>query len=465
MEDVSFKNLRLDPRTFYFVYVGEIKAIGLNVFYSRAFAEDRCPRVGAITIAPDVFDRYPYENVVVINPEAAQLARRQGRRTALRIPGSRFAVHVSNSPFVQELFQSLAERQGEVPVWMFESKPEFTLRHMPGVNLLGPDATLAYRMNDKTWQYETFSHKVPVVDFRICVGVEGLMNYTASIRPHCPEGIFVSYDYSAGGSESLITYSQEEVAARFTEPFGRYLVSRYVGHEHDPTVLACVANEDEVYVAGVADQRMENGHKFRGSTYPSVLPESVQAELIEHTRTVGRTLARIGYRGIYGCDFITDKDLNVYFVEVNPRKQGTTMEFCCTLDQISPPGSPSLMELEYHAVTRETFPGNTVEPDRSLQLQETSPIHWGTYNFKVETSDVYTTSPLPQDRPELSVFRRVARGGPGGYVFLEHVGENILVKPGTFLARIAAADSTREGMLEELAEGEAKLRSTIMEAE
>ena len=465
MEEVSFNNVRLDPKTYYFVYVGEIKAFGLNNFYSRAFAKDHGPRVGAISIVPDVFDRYPYENMIVINPEADQLARRQGRRTALRIPTSRFAVHVSNSPVVQKLINSLIQRQDQVPVWMFESKPEFTLHHMPGVNLLGPEATLAYRLNDKTWQYETFSYRIPVVDFRICVGVEGLMNYTASIRGECPDGVFVSYDYSAGGSESLITRSQEEVAARFTEPFGRYLVSKYVKHEHDPTVLACVANENEVYVAGVADQRIEDGHKFRGSTYPSVLPQSMQEKLIDYTRTVGKTLAGIGYRGVYGCDFITNADGEIRFIELNPRKQGTTMEFCCTLDQILPPGAPNLMELEYFAVTRETFPDGTVEPDRSMQLQETSPIHWGTYNHKVEKTDVYTSVPLPQDRPELSVFRRVARGGPGGYVFLEHVGEDILVKPGTFLARIAAVDSSREGMLEELAAGELKLKQSLKQAQ
>lgn len=461
MEDVSFTNVRLDPKAFYFVYVGELKAFGLNVFYSRAFEKDQGPRVGAICIVPDVLDRYAYENVVVINPEAAQLARRQGRRAALRIPASRFAVHVSNSPYVRELVDKLVERQGELPVWMFESKPELTLLETPGVRLIGPSTTLSYRLNDKTWQYETFHSKIPVVDFRVCIGVDGLLNYTESIRPKCPDGVFVSYDYSAGGTESMITRSQEEVAKRFTEPFGRYLVTHYTKHEHDPTVLACVANEDEVYVAGVADQRIQNGHKFRGSTYPSVLPSDVQAQLIDYTRTVGRTLAKFGYRGVYGCDYIVDGNGEILFIELNPRKQGTTMEFCCTLDQILPHGSPSLMELEYYAVTRGAFPENTVEPDRSLQLVQTSPIHWGTYNHKVERADESTSVSMPQDMHELWLFRRVADGRPGGFLYLEHVGENILVKPGAFLARVVSVDSTRRGMLEQLSRGERNLKQTI----
>jgi hypothetical protein len=460
MEDVSFNNIRLDPETFYFLYVGEIKAYGLNRFYAEALSRDRGPRVGAISIVPDMLDRYPFENVCVINPEADQIAERQGGRCALRIPTAQFAVHVSNSEYVRELLRELLLRQEHVPVWMFESKPEFTLREMMGVRLIGPKPSLAFRINDKTWQYETFRDVVPVVDFRICVGVEELLEYTESIRGSCPNGIFVSHAYSAGGSESMITHSREETATRFSEPFGRYLVSRFMEHEHDPTVLACVAGEHQVYVAGVADQRIEDGHKFRGSTYPSVLPGSIQQELMEHTRSVGRVLARMGYRGVYGCDFIVDKDRDIRFVEVNPRKQGTTMEFCCALDRILPPGAPNLMELEYFAVTRDCFPEGTVEPDRSLQGPETTPVHWGTYNHKIE-SEVATGESLPQDMPELSLFKRAARGGPGGHLILEHVGENMLVKPGAFLGRVAAVHSSRKGMLRELEKGETRLKNSI----
>jgi hypothetical protein len=92
----------------------------------------------------------------------------------------------------------------------------------------------------------------------------------------------------------------------------QYLVSRYMPHEDDPTVLGVVANEKDVYIAGVADQRIEHGNRFTGSTYPSKLPPDIITTLGELTRKAGKWLAANGYRGIFGCDYIVNATKKIF---------------------------------------------------------------------------------------------------------------------------------------------------------
>lgn len=456
MEGICYKNVNLNPHRYYFLYIGELKAVGLNDFVRQALLPTHGPDVGCISIVSDVVEHYPLTNVIAINPEALALSRQLGRRVAQRIPAARLARLASESGYIRELVRWLLSNQGEVYVWMFESKPELTLTDIPGVKLLGPDARLAYQFNNKLWQYETFGPVVPMADYRICGCLRELRRVTDSLRAIWRDGIFVSTEYSAAGAGSMVTRDCQEMIARFTDPSARYLASRYLPHEYDPTVLAVVANEEEVYVAGVADMRIEGGNRFRGSSYPSVLPLNAQEECREHTRAVGRVLGRLGYRGVYGCDFIIDPQGGARFIEVNTRKQGTTMEFCCTQEQALAKGQANLLELEYLAVLHNSFLDRAPAEPRPGE----APLHWGTYNHKVDL-ELVTGRSLVQEHSERNLFRRVARGGPGGHVVLEHVGANTLTMPGTFLGRVASVGRTREAMRQGLSQGMERVQASI----
>lgn len=460
MQDIVYSNLRLDPDAFHFLFVGEFKACCLNEFAARALRRVHGPNVRALSIVPDVLGQYPGADVTAINPDALAASRAEGRRVALRIPMSRFATHVSNSGYVMDLVRQLLEHQGELPIWMFESREELSLRQMAGVRFLGPKASLVARFNDKTWQYQTLAPHVPVVDHRVCCGCEELWEAAEALRANSPEGVFVTSCYSAGGANSMVTTCAEQVSARFAEPAGRYLASGYVPHDFDPTVLGCVGGPGQVFVAGVADMRIENRTAFRGSTWPSKLPHAVQDELAAHTRMVGEVLAEEGFRGIFGCDYIVDAAGRVFFIEVNPRKQGTTMEFCSALERLLPEGAPCLFEMEYEGVTRDRLPDGCVEPTPADA--EALALHWGTYNLKVER-DALTTTALPQDMPERELFGRVAAGGEGSHLILEHVGADVLVKAGTFLGRVVAVGRTHREMLAHLDEGEMRLRRSFVD--
>lgn len=253
-----------------------------------------------------------------------------------------------------------------------------------------------------------------------------------------PDGIFVSQPYSAAGVNSFVAMNQGEIEAKAGHLRGKFFISRYIPHVSDPTVLGIVANATDVFIAATADQEIQDGNKFRGSTFPSALPHETQHQLREITRRIGQVMGRGGYRGIFGCDYIVDAQGRIFFVEVNARKQGTTMEMCCTLENALPAETPGLLELECHAVMFDRFPDNTAELKDAL-----NGICWRTYNFKLE-HEAETDHIVPVDEDERTLFRQVAREGQEhGFIVVEHVGGKQAVMPGTFLGRVVAVARDR----------------------
>lgn len=461
MERVCFENVRLVSGVDYFLYIGEIKAFGLNEFVRQGLERRFKRPFMPIGICPDILARYPFDNVIVINPWARRPRVTLEGGEAERVSSGPFVAHISASRYVRSLARMLVERQERVYVWMFESRPEFhLLDDLEGLTLLGPDADLVYQLNDKTWQYENLSQVAPVVDFSIRQGREDMLSRCAEMLAASEHGVFVSCAYSAGGVSSRVVRALGEAEEKFLDPGGRFLLSRYHPHCWDPTVLGVVGGPDEVFIAGVADMNIMDGNKFRGSTFPSRLAPDTQRKLREYTRAVGRRLGELGFRGIFGCDYIVDKAGGIYFVEVNPRKQGTTMEYCCALEHLLPPGAPNMPELEIWAVLDGFFPASTVEPDHDALVAPH--LHWGTFNHKIERNCVRTHNGLDQRLPERELFRRVAGGGKSGHVILEHVGADVDVLPGTFMGRVAAVGETRKSMLAALARGKKRLESCIL---
>lgn len=461
MERVCFEDVRLQSGVDYFLYIGEIKAFGLNEYVSQGLERRFGRPFMPIGICPDILSDYPVDNCIVINPWAKRPRVTMEGGEAERVSAGPFVAHISASRYVRSLCRLLAERQERVFVWMFESRPEFHLfDEVEGLTLLGPNADLVYRMNDKTWQYETLSQVVPVVEFSIEEGRDAMLAKCADMLDASCHGVFVSCAYSAGGVSSKVVTASAQAEEKFQDPGGRYLLSQYHPHRWDPTVLGVVGNADEVFIGGVADMTIVDGNKFRGSTWPSQLPPAIRARLREHTRAVGRKLGELGFRGIFGCDYIVDDDGNIFFIEVNPRKQGTTMEYCCTMEHVLPEGAPNMPELEIWAVLDGKFPPNAIEPD--FDTVESGRLHWGTFNHKIDRACVHTQSCLPQRLPERELFRRLMATGKGGHVILEHVGADVDVLPGTFMGRVAAVGDTRDHMLAALARGRKKLESCII---
>jgi len=457
MQSTLYENISVNRKTHYFLYVGEIKALYLNEFFRESLCAMHQKDFDYIAIVPDVLETYPEENLLAINPAAAKESRDSGKRVSCRIPGKQFASFVSTHPRVIELVETLATRQGELLINVFQTLPELTLDRIPGVRVIGPDCRIANTWNSKFYMYHNLQGCVPLPEFRICGSRKELLHATEELWDRWLDGIFLTLEYSAAGAFSFLTRSEQELLEKLGDWKPPYMITQFIPHEYDPTVLAVVANEKDVYIGGIADQQMVQVNKFRGSVYPSVLPADTLQGLKELTRKVGRIMGSSGYRGVFGCDYVLDRNSNILFVEVNARKQGTTMEMCCNLENSLPKDCPNLPELEYFAVMQNRFPENTIELEGNP-----SGIHWGTYNLKVDR-EVVTRKSLEQPAHEREVFRRIAAesGNVSQQIVVEHIGADFVVKPGTFLGRVISVAKNHETVYRGLDEGKKTLEETI----
>jgi hypothetical protein len=188
-----------------------------------------------------------------------------------------------------------------------------------------------------------------------------------------------------------------------------------------------------------------------------VLPTEIVDQLKAHTLTAGRWLAQKGYRGIFGADYLVTADGDIRFLEINARKQGTTLEFCCTLEQSLPAGAPNLVELEFYAATENLLPIDAVEMQGNPKN-----IHWGTYNYKMDCM-AYTNGFIPQSAREREAFGRVANGNlKKDFLILEHTGSDFIVAQGAFVGRIVALGHDHQSVQQGLKQGKRTIDLTLV---
>ena len=458
MSDVYFSNCQLKKNTHYFLYIGSIKNYGLNIFLKEALSRIYNREFDFISIIQDVFAHYPYPNLMVVNPLVKEFSRSHGGKASCRVPTRIFLSSVSKNRRVQELVQMLLNRQKKLYIYMYESLPEMNFDQLPGVSIIGPDSKISERLNSKIFQYKACKRFLPMVDYRICDGLDELLETTNKLWPNWTEGIFVSEEYSAGGLKSIVAHNPDDILIKFEDKGQNYLISRYIPHEHDPTVLGVVANETDIYIAGIADQFIEHDTQFVGSVFPTVLENALTTQLEQQTRKVGQWLAREGFRGIFGCDYLVDAQGRIFFIEVNARKQGTAMEFCCTLENKLPKGSAMLPELEYYAVFQGRFPEHTSEMKNNVKN-----IHWGTHNYKTHGM-VNTGSTISFHASERKAFRQLAENRVKQDVLIfDHLGSGLVVAEKSFLARIVALGKNRSSVLKGLEQGKKNIELTLSE--
>jgi len=437
----------------WFLYIGEIKAAGLNRFLTGPISNIAGKPAECIYIVPDVLGEYPDGRFVVINPAAVLAGTEAGKRCCVRTPVPEFAAQVSGDPQVKDLIDRILAVQDELLVNVFETSPYLDLGKDNRITVIGPDAELAHTLNNKLLQYRMAGELgIPVADGGTFETLPEALAFAQDVF-NGGGRVFASAAYSAGGSNSIIASTSSLIEERFASQTDGLLVTRFMEHHHDPTVLGIVANENDVYIASVADQDVV-GTRFKGSSFPTVLDMETVATLKEYTRTVGKAMGRMGYRGAFGCDYIVTNAGEVLFIEVNARKQGTTMETALTM-LAALPGHPSFPELELAAVLSGTFPEGLVEMDSIA-----SSLAWSTYNYKADR-EVAVTECITPVMGEEELFEQ-ASSGEGGCVIMDHVGPDTHVDKGVFIARIIAAGPDRQAVRAALEKGVKEVDGTVV---
>jgi hypothetical protein len=448
--NIRFSNFHYNQKKYYFIFISELKAYGIGHFFKEALSKAlniSKNKIKFITIAPDVFEQYNYENLIIINSIKDKHNKRK--------PHDEFIYDISNSSYINFIINEILYHQDEIYLYMFESNEYMTLDKKEQVILIGPNSSIVKTLNNKITLYEIFSKIVPMANYSVVNSYEKLISTTKELFIN-EKKLFISLEKSAAGANSIIAYNIKDVENKFFDNKNDiFLITDFIEHIYDPTTLGVVINEKEIFISGIADQTIF-GTSFRGSIFPSKIDDKVKKEIIHQTRLVGLKMASLGYRGIFGCDYIVTKNNKVFFIETNPRKQGTTMEFCCALKTQLVKRSPNLPELEFYAVTKNTKAPKAIEPD----FFNTN-IYWGTYNEKIQNK-LQTNSYLPQQRGEIKMFESVAKNKLiKEYMILEHIGQDFFVNEGSFLGRVVATGKNFKDIEDGINMGKKMLNFTI----
>ena len=168
------------------------------------------------------------------------------------------------------------------------------------------------------------------------------------------ENEFVIQDnYSSGGLGSFIIKKDQNMKANILNPCNIYLVSPLLKNSYSINIHILVGKFNQI-IFSPSIQIIDPNQSpliFRGSDYIEAqkIPKLIINNLYNCTKKIGNKLGKMNYRGICGLDFIVQNN-KLYFIEINPRFQGSSFLINRTLFENN---LPSLYELNEMAFSNE----------------------------------------------------------------------------------------------------------------
>lgn len=265
------------------------------------------------------------KNYIIINRE---LKRTGLKNDILMLDPEDLVGDFSISPFIKNLIKKLSKKQERIFCYFFTTS-FFSLKH-PKINIIGPNPELTTYLDSKKVQFNLFEElNLPHPDFNIFNNLNQVIKYKNSNK------IIVHANYSSGGYHSQIINGEidfEEFAKNIIEnkKKGPFILVRFLDNILLSPNINAIITETKIEVLNITDQILD-GNKYLGNIFPSVASKNVNNKIMEITNKVGIHLQELGFRGIFGCDFIVDNKENVFIVDLNPRRQGG-YSILCALD-------------------------------------------------------------------------------------------------------------------------------------
>ncbi|MFP4045808.1 MAG: ATP-grasp domain-containing protein [Candidatus Aenigmatarchaeota archaeon] len=282
---------------------------------------------------------------------------------------------------VFEEINKVAEEFGKVLIYPYMRTPslkedELKKKIDGEFELIAPEGKSIEVLKDKTQVYDDLKEKgVNVVEGQVVENPSEACDLL--LEENWENGAFVSADSGAGGSGCVHAYKPEDIRKRYQEEYfsGNLIVEKFLDVEKAPNVLMFIDDNDS-YVLSITDQIIENETEYRGNTMsPDLFAEEEEEKIKEQCKTVGSYIQDSGFRGIAGIDLLTTED-DVYFVEVNPRKNHSTVINNTMLEKTRPEGIPPLASLEAEVIT------GTDDAYEIEKWQYPKDVEWDMYVYK-----------------------------------------------------------------------------------
>lgn len=211
--------------------------------------------------------------------------------------------------------------------WVLGFSGEY-LASNPRLEVIGPEGDIPFRLNDKGFQFPWFGAAgIPTPDF---VGPMHLDH----VKEALPSALaawgraFIQPTRSAGGELAAVLSAPSDLAAyrrRVATLPGiegqHFLLTAFLPNAHSLSAHGLVTRAGSVHALAVVDL-LQDGFKFDGFVFPSVLPQDDQTQALLITETVGHMLAAQGYWGWYTVDFVNTPTLGLRVTEANVRFAG-----------------------------------------------------------------------------------------------------------------------------------------------
>ncbi len=216
------------------------------------------------------------------------------------------------------------------------------------LKVIAPKLEVVNELKDKTKMYEKMkSEGIPTVEGNVLDSPKEAMEYFSRKIKDWKDGAFVSAEGGASGVGCLHAMKPNDILNRFQEDYtdGRLIVQKWMNDiQCAPNILVYVDNKD-AHVLTITDQIIKEGTDYYGNKYPSKIDGSLKEKVIDECKKIGQIMGEKGYRGVGGIDgIISDNDF--YFVEVNPRKNHSTVLNSTLLEKVRPDDIPPLPYLE-----------------------------------------------------------------------------------------------------------------------
>lgn len=236
-------------------------------------------------------------------------------------------------------------------------------------------------LNNKTYSKLWLSNIVESIPFKVIAKNE--CNYEKLIKTFPEYDTFIlQKNVSSGGKGTfLLSKDSEKVVYNELVTGELYIVSPYIKNAFSINTHICISDDMTIYtpISLQIIKMFEDKLLFWGSDYieASNIHSEITEKIYNIVNKITEALKFFGYRGILGVDLLITKS-KIYFVEINPRFQGSSMILNKALVENE---LPSLYELHIKAFS------NDICSDIKEKIQNIN-VGYSCLQYKKLTEDI-----------------------------------------------------------------------------
>jgi len=217
---------------------------------------------------------------------------------------------------------------------------------------------------------ETFDNKnqtrrllknvVPMLDYHIIKG----QDFDYKKLRNIANDLVVQLPVGSGGSKTYLVNrdNHEQIKSKLI-PVEDYSISAYQ-YNNTSYNIHCMIGKDQIELFTPSKQELELSTiiEYIGNNFEIDIPNDVKSKLAQYSMAVCKKAQSMGYRGVLGIDYIYANN-ELYFIEINPRFQGSTRQVDGLLKKSK---LPSIFDYNHRAFIDKEMP-STRKMERGIE--------------------------------------------------------------------------------------------------